>query len=95
MSRGSKNFAKSSCDETSKSAFRGQTFLASLPSPSLRLNIEAGSGRVVKKSQGGWWTLTFRDRSFVLMTAHMVGDQRCDNNYYYYYYNNVIIYLLG
>ena len=31
-----------------------------------------GSGRVVKKSQGGWWILTFRDRSFVLMTAHMM-----------------------
>ena len=35
------------------------------------------SGRVIKKrSQGGWWILTFRDRSFVLMTAHMLGDQR-------------------
>ena len=31
-----------------------------------------GSGRVVKKSQGGWWIFTFRDRSFVLMTAHMM-----------------------
>jgi hypothetical protein len=52
------------------------------PEKHLLLMIEF---KIAKMEEWGRWILTFRDRSFVLMTAHMVGDQRCDNYNYYYY----------